>query len=317
LDIPLPSLVSLGLTNKPKSAVGFSGVLFSIGAYLWWAFITPIYFKIFKQVPLVELVIWRVLSGLPLLLALLYFKKTLAQCYKALRNKRIFFLLLASAFFISVNWVVFVISVVTDRLIDSSLGYYICPLVTVSFGFLFLGERLRKLQIVAVGIALVGVVYLTIAQGALPWIAVTLACTFSMYGLMRKIMGVGSIEGLTVEMTFVLPICIALQWWLFTTESAVVISSNWFITIGLLLGGLVTMMPLLLFASAARRLKLSTLGILQYISPTGQLLLATLVFKEEFGFNDAVVFGLIWLAVALYSFDTWRSSSESAKPILE
>jgi chloramphenicol-sensitive protein RarD len=317
LDLPLPTLVSFGLTNKPKSAAGFSGVLFSISAYLWWAFITPLYFKLFKQVPLVELVIWRVLSGLPLLLALLYFKKTLAECYKALRNKKIFFLLLASAFFISVNWIVFVISVVTDRLIDSSLGYYICPLVTVSFGYFFLGERLRKLQVVAVGIAFAGVVYLTIAQGALPWIAVTLACTFSMYGLMRKIMGVGSIEGLTVEMTFVLPICIALQWWLFTKESAEIISGNWFITVGLLLGGLVTMMPLLLFASAARRLKLSTLGILQYIAPSGQFLLATIVFKEKFGFNQAVVFGLIWLAVALYSFDTWRSSSGTAEPLLE
>ncbi len=317
MDIPLPTLVSFDLTNKPKSAVGFSGVLFSIGAYLWWAFITPLYFKVFKQIPLVELVIWRVLSGLPLLLALLYFKKTLAECFKALRNKRIFFLLLASAFFISVNWVVFVISVVTDRLIDSSLGYYICPLVTVSFGFLFLGERLRKLQIVAIGIALIGVVFLTIAHGALPWIAVTLACTFSMYGLMRKIMGVGSIEGLTVEMTFVLPVCIALQWWLFTTESSEIVAGNWFVTIGLLLGGLVTMMPLLLFASAASRLKLSTLGVLQYISPTGQLLLATVVFKEKFGFNEAVVFSLVWLAVALYSFDAWRSSSTSVEPLLE
>jgi chloramphenicol-sensitive protein RarD len=134
---------------------------------------------------------------------------------------------------------------------------------------------------------------------------------------MRKIMGVGSIEGLTVEMTFVLPICIALQWWLFTTESSEIFSGNWFVTIGLLLGGLVTMMPLLLFASAARRLKLSTLGILQYISPTGQLLLATFVFKEDFGFNEVVVFSLIWIAVALYSFDTWRSSSKAVEPCFE
>ncbi len=234
-----------------------------------------------------------------------------------LRNKKTLFLLLASTFFISVNWIVYVISVVTDRLLDSSLGYYINPLVTVAFGFLFLGERLRKLQIVAVLIAFIGVAFLTISQGSLPWISVTLPCTFAMYGLMRKIMGVGSIEGLTVEMTFTLPICIVLQWWLFSTESAEIIAGDWFITFGLLLGGFVTIVPLLFFASGASRLKLSTLGVLQYIAPSGQLLLATFVFHEQFGVTQGVVFGLIWVAVMLYSFDAWRTSSVAVEPMIE
>jgi len=283
-------------------------VLFAIGAYVWWAFATPIYFKIFKEVPVVELVIWRIMSGLPLLILILFFRKKLGTCYKVLSHKKTCILLLASTFFISVNWIVFVISVVTDRLLDSSLGYYINPLVTVSLGFFFLGERLDKLQIVAVLIALIGVVYLTISQGSLPWIAVTLACTFSMYGLMRKIMGVGSFEGLAVEMTFALPVCIVLQWWLFSTGSAEILGGDMFITVGLLLGGFVTIVPLLLFASAAIRLKLSTMGILQYIAPSGQFILAILVYREDFGTNQAVVFGLIWVAVLLYSFDSWRSS---------
>lgn len=285
-----------------------AGVLFAIGAYVWWAFATPIYFKIFKEVPVVELVIWRIMSGLPLLILILFFRKKLGTCYKVLSHKKTCILLLASTFFISVNWIVFVISVVTDRLLDSSLGYYINPLVTVSLGFFFLGERLDKLQIVAVLIALIGVVYLTISQGSLPWIAVTLACTFSMYGLMRKIMGVGSFEGLAVEMTFALPVCIVLQWWLFSTGSAEILGGDMFITVGLLLGGFVTIVPLLLFASAAIRLKLSTMGILQYIAPSGQFILAILVYREDFGTNQAVVFGLIWVAVLLYSFDSWRSS---------
>ena len=283
-------------------------MLFAIGAYVWWAFATPIYFKIFKEVPVVELVIWRIMSGLPLLILILFFRKKLGTCYKVLSHKKTCILLLASTFFISVNWIVFVISVVTDRLLDSSLGYYINPLVTVSLGFFFLGERLDKLQIVAVLIALIGVVYLTISQGSLPWIAVTLACTFSMYGLMRKIMGVGSFEGLAVEMTFALPVCIVLQWWLFSTGSAEILGGDMFITAGLLLGGFVTIVPLLLFASAAIRLKLSTMGILQYIAPSGQFILAILVYREDFGTNQAVVFGLIWVAVLLYSFDSWRSS---------
>ena len=289
-----------------------AGAFFAIGAYVWWAFATPIYFKIFKQVPVVELVIWRIMSGLPLLLLILFFRKKIGTCYKVLNNKKTCFLLLASTFFISVNWIVFVISVVTDRLLDSSLGYYINPLVTVSLGFFFLGERLGKLQIVAVFIALVGVVFLTISQGSLPWIAVTLAATFSMYGLMRKIMGVGSFEGLAVEMTFALPVCIVLQAWLFSTESAEIFGGDMFITTGLLLGGFVTIVPLLLFASGATRLKLSTIGILQYIAPSGQFVLAVLVFRVDFGVNQAVVFGLIWLAVLLYSFDAWRSSKTDA-----
>ena len=290
-------------------------MLFAIGAYVWWAFATPIYFKIFKEVPVVELVIWRIMSGLPLLILILFFRKKLGTCYKVLSHKKTCILLLASTFFISVNWIVFVISVVTDRLLDSSLGYYINPLVTVSLGFFFLGERLDKLQIVAVLIALIGVVYLTISQGSLPWIAVTLACTFSMYGLMRKIMGVGSFEGLAVEMTFALPVCIVLQWWLFSTGSAEILGGDMFVTAGLLLGGFVTIVPLLLFASAATRLKLSTMGILQYIAPSGQFILAILVYREDFGTNQAVVFGLIWVAVLLYSFDSWRSSKSNPKSI--
>lgn len=290
-------------------------MLFAIGAYVWWAFATPIYFKIFKEVPVVELVIWRIMSGLPLLILILFFRKKLGTCYKVLSHKKTCILLLASTFFISVNWIVFVISVVTDRLLDSSLGYYINPLVTVSLGFFFLGERLDKLQIVAVLIALIGVVYLTISQGSLPWIAVTLACTFSMYGLMRKIMGVGSFEGLAVEMTFALPVCIVLQWWLFSTGSAEILGGDMFVTAGLLLGGFVTIVPLLLFASATIRLKLSTMGILQYIAPSGQFILAILVYREDFGTNQAVVFGLIWVAVLLYSFDSWRSSKSNSESI--
>lgn len=314
LDIPVPALVSFGLTSQSKS---IAGVLFAIGSYVWWAFVTPIYFKLFKDVPVVELVIWRVISGLPLLLCLLFFRHKIKECFSVLRDKKTCFLLLASAFFISVNWIVFVISVVTDRLIDSSLGYYINPLVTVAFGFLFLGERLRKMQAVAVGIAFVGVVYLTISQGSLPWISITLPCTFAMYGLMRKIMNVGSIEGLTIEMTFALPICIGLQWWLVSNGNAVSTEGNWYITGGLLVGGLVTIVPLLLFASGARRLKFSTLGILQYIAPSGQLILATVIFKEEFGLQRGIVFGLILIAVLVYSYDALKFSNAQVEPIIE
>jgi chloramphenicol-sensitive protein RarD len=314
LDFPLPTLVSHRLTKFTKAE---AGVLFAIGSYLWWAFATPLYFKAFKEVPVVELVIWRVMSGLPLLLMLLFFRGTLASCYKSLRTRKTLLLLMASSFLISVNWVVFVISVVEDQLIASSLGYYINPIVTVAIGYLILGERLRKLQIVAVCIALTAIVYLTIDLGSLPWISIVLPATFSLYGLLRKVMGVGSIEGLAVEMTFALPLCLILQWWLVSSNQSAIGDGNFFILGGLLLGGLVTIVPLLLFASGARRLKLATIGILQYIAPSGQLLLATFIFHEEFGRTQAIVFGLIWLAVVLYSVDAWRSRTMTAEPGLD
>jgi chloramphenicol-sensitive protein RarD len=248
---------------------------------------------------------------------LLFFRGTLASCYKSLRTRKTLLLLMASSFLISVNWVVFVISVVEDQLIASSLGYYINPIVTVAIGYLILGERLRKLQIVAVCIALTGIVYLTIDLGSLPWISIVLPATFSLYGLLRKVMGVGSIEGLAVEMTFALPLCLILQWWLVSSNQSAIGDGNFFILGGLLLGGLVTIVPLLLFASGARRLKLATIGILQYIAPSGQLLLATFIFHEEFGRTQAIVFGLIWLAVVLYSVDAWRSRTMTAEPGLD
>ena len=286
--------------------------MFAVGSYLWWAIVTPLYFKFLAEIPVVELLIWRILSGLPILIGLLVYRKTLVSCLKSLRNRRTFLLLLGSTVFISINWVVFVLSIVWDRLTEGSLGYYINPLVSVALGFLFLGERIRLLQVVAVCIALVGVVYLTIAQGALPWISVSLAGSFAMYGLLRKVMGVGSIEGLTVEMSFTYPICLVLQWWLVANNESVIASGNTLLTVGLLIGGFITIVPLLLFASGARRLQLTTMGILQYIAPTGQLVIAVLIFDEPFHGTQFIVFGLIWTAVLLYSFDAWRSRNIDA-----
>ena len=325
MDFPIPTLVSHRLSKSSSLTEGnlgvkgqaSAGVMFAIGSYLWWAFITPLYFKYLVEIPIVELLIWRIISGLPILIGLLMYRKTLVTCFKSLLHRRTFLLLLGSTFFISINWIVFVVAIVEDRLTEASLGYYINPLVSVALGYLVLSERIRVLQIVAVGIALIGVVYLTIAQGALPWISVSLAGTFAMYGLLRKIMGVGSIEGLTVEMMFTYPICLVLQWWLISNNDSVIVEGNPTFVIGLLLGGFVTIVPLLLFASGARRLQLTTMGILQYIAPTGQLLLATIMFKEPFQTTQIIVFGLIWTAIFLYSYDAWQSKKTSTEPIFD
>jgi chloramphenicol-sensitive protein RarD len=304
LDIPLPTLVSHRLRTASNSS---AGVMFAIGSYLWWAFVTPLYFKFLAEIPVVELLIWRIISALPLLVGLLLFRKKLVSAFKALRNRKTLFLLIGSTFFISINWVVFILAVVWDRLTEGSLGYYINPLVTVALGFVILGERLRILQVIAVFIALGGVIYLTIAQGSLPWISMLLAGSFAMYGLLRKLVNVGSIEGLTIEMTFVFPLCIGIHCWLASNHESVLVNGPWIPRVGLLLGGFITIVPLLLFASGNKRLPLSTMGILQYIAPTGQLLLATIWFGEPFGMHQIIVFGLIWTAILLYSFDSWRN----------
>ena len=269
--------------------------------------VTPLYFKALISVPVVEVLIWRVLSGLPLLICLLLFRKKLVSCIKQLKDRRTALLLLGSTFFISINWIVFVLAIVWDRLSEASLGYYINPLVSVALGFIILGERISLLQWVAVGIAGLAVTYLAVAEGSLPWISMCLAGTFAMYGLLRKMMAVESMEGLTVEMGVTFPICIAIQVWLFTSETTVLPEANGYVLTGLFLGGFITIVPLLLFASGARRLQLSTMGLLQYIAPTGQLIMATLVFGEPFGRVQVVVFSLIWTAVLLYSIDAWRS----------
>ncbi len=292
------------MTHQTKST---AGVLFAVSAYLWWAIATPVYFKTLAEIPVVELLIWRILSGLPLLIVLLLFRKNLVSAFKALRERKNLFLLIGSTLFISLNWIVFILAVVWDRLTEGSLGYYINPIVTVALGYLILGERLRLLQIIAVAIAIIAVVYLAISQGSLPWISMCLAGSFAMYGLFRKQMNVGSIEGLTVEMTFVFPICLVLQFWLVSNNEAYIVDGLGWQKIGLVLGGFITIVPLLLFASGNKRLPLSTMGILQYIAPTGQLVLATVWFDEPFGLKEVIVFGLIWTAIVLYSIDAWRN----------
>ena len=283
------------------------GVIFAISSYLWWAIVTPLYFKVLVSVPVAELIVWRILSGLPLLIGLLLLRKTLISCIKSIKDRRTILLLLGSTFFISINWIVFVLSIVWDRLTEASLGYYINPLVTVALGFIVLRERIRPLQWVAISIAAAAVTFLAVSQGELPWISIALAGTFAMYGLLRKMMPVGSLEGLTIEMSIIFPICLALQIWLFTSGSSAMISGDPLLIFGLLMGGFITIVPLLLFTGGARRLRLSTMGLLQYIAPTGQLLMATMAFGEPFKRTQMIVFTLIWIAVVLYSIDAWRS----------
>jgi len=295
-------------TPVPRaSGEAAAGALHAVAAYLLWGLATPLYFRWLREVSPWELLSWRVLSGLPMLLLFIAARRDLASLARALADRGTRRLLLLSTALIGVNWYVFIVAVVSGRLSEASLGYFINPMVSVALGVLVLGERLRRLQALAVAIAGAGVAIRTGVEGSVPWIALVLAGTFAFYGLAKKRMAAGAAAGLAIEMAALLPAMAALQVGLQLGGRAA-FGGDGPVTLALLLGGIVTTAPLVLFASGARRLRLATVGLLQFIAPTGQLALAVLAFGEPFGRGKAVAFLLIAIAVAIYCADSWQAS---------
>ena len=300
--------MSLPEHNENARSSATSGVFFALGAYGWWAIVTPVYFRILKDVPAFELLSWRVLTGLPVLLLLLMAMRRLNEFTTILRDRRVLLTLLLSALLLSVNWFTFVWAVITDNLVEASLGYYVNPLVSIVLGMFFLGERLRGFQIVAVVMAAIGVVVMGLSIGHPPWIALTLAVSFGFYGLLRKKVSAAPAPGLAIEMMIVFPLMLLLLFLVHVDDGVSAFTGPGWVTILLVLGGPQSIVPLLFFTGAAKRLKLSTVGVMQYLAPTGQLLLAVLVFDEAFTTGALWSFILIWCAVLLYSIDSVRRS---------
>ncbi len=279
------------------------GVASGIGAFLCWGFF-PVYLKLLAHVPVLEIVCHRAAWCFALLVVLMTALKKWTVLRDALRNRRVLLLLLCSTLFISLNWLGMVKAVAIDQVRQASLGYFINPLVSVFFGFAFLGERLRRLQVFAIVLAVAGVAIQTFAVGVFPWIAVMIAISFGLYGLFRKMANVESIAGLTFETGLLAPIAAGYLLWLGTGTA--IASGTAVDRVLLILLGPITCVPLLLFVAMARRVKLATVGFLQYMTPSLQLLLAVLVFGEPFTTGHAVSFSMIWIALALYSADLWR-----------
>ena len=219
-----------------------------------------------------------------------------------------------SALLLSVNWSVYVWAVQNAHVLDASLGYFILPLVNVAFGFIFLKERPRPVQWLAMALAAAGVIWLTLQAGRLPWIALLLAATFGIYGLLRKLAPLGALEGLTLETLLLSPFAAAmLAWWAWHGQGALVQghapTMAW-----LLLAGPLTAIPLLLFAAGARRIPMATLGILQYISPSLQLLVGVWLYGEVLAPVRVIGFCLIWVALVVYSVDSWWSARLQRSP---
>lgn len=286
------------------------GLLYGIIAYLAWGFF-PIYFKSIASVPPLQVVSHRIAWSVLFLALLISRRGGWGDIRDALSSRGSLLTLVGTSLLIATNWLVFIIAVEHGQVLQSSLGYFITPFVSVLLGFLFLKERLRRLQLAALLLAAAGVLILTFRLGSFPWTALILALTFGSYGLLRKVVKADSLTGLAVETLLLAPLaCGYLLFVAWRGEGAFVAAG---VQISLLLSaaGVITATPLLLFSAAARRLRLSTIGFLQYITPTLHFLLAVLVYDEQFTPTHLASFMLIWAGLAAYSLDAWRALTVS------
>lgn len=289
----------------PDGSEARIGLLYGLAAYTFWG-LSVFYFKAIASVPPLEILAHRIFWSVPFLLAWLAARGRLGDLRTALRTWRTLATLLVTTLLIATNWLVFILAVSTGRVLQASLGYYINPLFNVLLGLIFLRERLRPVQWACVLLAASGVAYLTLSFGRLPLISLVLAGTFGLYGLLRKTVPADGPVGLTVETSLLLPVMIGFLAVQAGRGETVFLHASWTIDLLLLLAGLVTTLPLLWFTNAVRRLRLATIGFLQYWSPSLQLFLAVVVFDEPFTRNHLVTFSCIWAALALYSLDALR-----------
>ncbi|QIG79814.1 EamA family transporter RarD [Stakelama tenebrarum] len=273
-----------------------TGLAQGVGAYLIWGAL-PVYFAALAGPRADEIVAHRILWSLVLLAGVIAVMRRGAALVSALRNPRALGMLAGSATLISVNWLTYILAVQNGHVLAASLGYFLNPLVNVVIGVVLLGERLTRVQTAAVGLAAIGVLVLAAGAGTTLWISLVLALSFAFYGLIRKLAPVESVEGLTIETLLLAPFAGGFLLWLGPVND---FGGDMGISLLLAASGIVTATPLLLFAAAARRLPYSTLGLLQYIAPTGQFLLAVFFFREAMTPAHIVCFAFIWTGLALY-----------------
>ena len=296
------------MAREEARDLGLAGAGFALAAYTVWG-VMPAYWKALAEIPPTEILANRVVWSLLFTLAVLAGLGRLREVREVLRDPRHRLALFASGVLIAVNWGIFIWAVSVNRLVEASLGYYLNPLVNVGLGVVLLGERLRRLQQIAIGIAASGVIVLGLGSGAAPWLPLALAATFGLYGLVRKLTPVSSLSGLTVETALLTPLALGYVLVLGYTGEGHLGNAGLRTSALLIFSGVVTALPLIWFASAAKRLSFSTLGLFQYLAPTLSFLLAVAVYGEPFTPVRAVAFGCIWAAIALYTADSVRASA--------
>ncbi len=289
---------------QPESG---SGLAQGLAAYFIWGFM-PLFFKQLTGVPAVEVVAHRVIWSVPLLLLILAFRKQLAVFWDVLRTPKTRWLMLLSSTLIAANWLIYVFAVFADHILAASLGYYLTPLLNVLLGYFFLKEGMTKATFVSVVLAFIGVAIL--AAGALEtlWISLALAFSFGMYGLVRKLAPVGSMPGLAAETVILSPVALGAVGWFLVYGGSAGFGSSLKVDLLLIAGGAVTAVPLLLFAGAARRMRLTALGFVSYIGPTIQFALGVFLYDEPLTTPRLACFALIWAALVIFSVDSVRRS---------
>ena len=286
-----------------------SGALFAIAAYFMWG-LAPMYFTALVDVPALEIIMHRIIWSALILGILISVFKQLGKVIQACCSPKTLSILVLSGLILGFNWGLFIWAVNNGHLLEASLGYYINPLFNVLFGFVFLSERFRRLQKIAVGMAVAGVSILIFTFGEVPIIALSLAASFSIYGLIRKQISVDSMPGLFIETLLMLPFAL-IYWFNIDSPTSDFALNSLELNALLILAGVVTTAPLLCFTAAARRIRYSTLGFFQYIGPTLMFVLAVFLYQEPFTFDRIVTFAFVWSALGVFAFDAWRVSRNS------
>ncbi|MGK7888892.1 MAG: EamA family transporter RarD [Leptolyngbyaceae cyanobacterium] len=297
--------------STPESS-GAVGITYAVLAYGSWG-LFPIYWKWFGDIPALEVLSHRMIWSMVFVLSLLAIQARLAELRKVMQSPRTVQLLIVAAGLLACNWGLYIYGVNTDRVVETSLGYFINPLLTVVLGMVVLKERLNRVQWMAVGLATIGVAHFIWDFGQAPWIAFGLALSFGFYGLVRKVVAIAPLVGLAVETLAIAPFMLLLViYWGSTGVGH--FGTSWLISWLCIGAGVATSMPLLWFNNAAKRLRLSTLGFFQYIAPSLQLMLGVFLYQEPFTRTHAITFGCIWVALATYSADSWLRIRRVAQP---
>ena len=287
-----------------------AGYLLGLGAYITWGLL-PFYWKLISEASAFEILAHRGVWALVLCIGLLAARKQLGNAFAILRNKRSAVILFAAAGFLTANWGVYIWSVTVNRVVEAALGYYINPLIAVCFGVLMLKEKLRRLQWISVALAAIGVIILTVGYGSLPWIALVLAVTWGMYGLLKKTLNAGALETLSIETLFTLtPNFIYLM--LIESQGRAAFGHGWATTLLLIFGGGATIAPLLMWNGAVLRLPLSVIGLLQYLTPTIMFFIGIYANHEDMSVTKLFGFMFIWSALILLGTDAVKNSRNSS-----
>lgn len=298
-----------------ERSIHSTGVLLGVTGYLFWG-LFPLFFALLDSVPPIEIVAHRIIWSLIVVVLVLIVGKQW-RAFTSAFSRRNVIILGSAAIFLSINWLVYVYAVTTNQVVQASLGYFVNPLISVAMGVLILKEKLRKTQWIAVGIAIVAVVVLTIASGSLPWIALTLGLSFATYGLLKKFANLPSLHSLGIETAVLVPIALVILGIAIVNGSESFVLDGPKITFLLIMLGPVTAIPLLAFGGASTRIPLSTLGVLQYITPIAQFFLGVFVFQEIMSTGRWIGFTLVWISLVIFTVDMYRHTRTRNRQLKE